>query len=64
MIRKDKEPATEKCCYNKFLIDFFWGDEKTKTRKDKKMVKLDFFNFFFENCLFWTYIEKTNTFMF
>ena len=57
MIRKDKEPVTEKCCYNKFLIDFFWGDEKTKTRKDKKMVKL-YFLFFLKIASFGHILKK------
>ena len=33
----------EKYPYNKFLINFFGGEEKLKTREDKRMVKLKFF---------------------
>ena len=40
--------------------EFDFREEKTKTREDKRMVKL----VFVQNCLFWTYIEKVNTFIF
>ena len=36
---------TKKCCYNNFLMIFF-EEERTKTSKDKRMVKLDFLIFF------------------
>ena len=31
----------EKCCYDKFLMIFFW-EEKMKTRVNKKIVKFEF----------------------
>ena len=47
--------------YYKKIDEFFLGKEKMETREDKNMVK---FEFFFQIYLFWTYIRKTNTFIF
>ena len=33
---------TKKYCYNDFFMNFFFGEEKMKTREDKRIVKLDF----------------------
>ena len=52
----------KKCWYNHFFgWNLFWGEEKMKTREDKRMVKLDFFS---QNCLFGAYIKNINTFTF
>jgi hypothetical protein len=32
----------KKCCFKKCLMNFFGGEEKMKTREDKRMVKLEF----------------------
>jgi hypothetical protein len=33
----------KKCCYNIILMIYFSGEEKIKTREDKRMIKLDIF---------------------
>ena len=43
--RKRQGPMTKKYCYSKFLMNSFYGEEKMKTRDDKRMVKLDSFFF-------------------
>ena len=51
----------KKWCYNEFWMKTFW-EEKMKTRENKRIVKL--YLFFFQNCPFWTCIEKISTFTF
>ena len=55
----------EICRYDKILMNFFKGEEKTKAREDKRMVKLGFI-LFFQKCPFWTHIlyKKINVFTF
>jgi len=40
---KKKGPWPKNYCYNKSLMNLFWGEEKTKTVEDKRMVILNFF---------------------
>ena len=49
--RKRQGPMPEKCCYNKFFDGIFMGEEKMKTREDKKMTSSEFF--FNQNYPFW-----------
>ena len=58
--RKSQGPMAKKCCFNKIWMNFFRG-EKTKTREDKRMVKLDYL--FLKNS-FCGHILKNNTFFF
>ena len=39
--RKRQGPMGEKCCYNEIIM-IFSGEKKTKTKEDKRMVKLEF----------------------
>jgi hypothetical protein len=50
-----------RCGYSKLLMRKHFGEEKRKTRGDKRMVKLEFL---FQNHSLWEYIKKTNTFTF
>ena len=54
----------EKCCYDLFSKKIILGEEKLKTREDKRMIKLDFFYFFFKTILFGHVLRKIITFTF
>ena len=45
--RKRQRPMAKKCCYNAFLMKLFFGEEKMKTRENKRMVQL--FGHMFKN---------------
>jgi hypothetical protein len=53
----------ERCCYNKILMKVSSGEEKMKTREDKRMVKLDFL-FSFKIEFFGHLLKKISTFIF
>ena len=42
--RKRLEPMAEKCYCRNYFSEFSIGEEKMKTRVDKRMVKLGFFS--------------------
>ena len=52
----------EKCYYNWKFDEIVYGEEKMKTREDKRVVKLDFN---FQDFPYWTYIfKKISTLLF
>ena len=57
LVEKGKRPWQEKRCYN----DFFMGEEKMKTSKDKTMVKLYFFSSLFKVAFFNHMLSKKST---
>ena len=65
LVKKGKDLWHQKCCYNKLIMDLFLGggEEKMKRRDDNWMVKPAFY-FSFQNCPFWTYVKRINTFTF
>ena len=54
---RQNKPMAKKCYYDSIFLRIFLGEEKMKTREDKRMVKLELF--FFQNCPFWAYTKKT-----
>ena len=62
---------TKKWCYNKFVISLFSG--KRRWRQEKTIEWSNFISFlflflfclfYFQNCPFWTYNKRINTFIF
>jgi hypothetical protein len=45
LLEKGRGPMVENYCYNNSFMIFFSGEEKIKTREDKRMVKLGFYFF-------------------
>ena len=59
--RKRPRPMAKEYCYNNNKpIKILFGEEKMKTREDKRMVEFEFF----QNFPFWTYSKKINAFTF
>jgi hypothetical protein len=54
LVEKGNAPTTKKFSYYKILTKKIVREKKMKTREDKRMVKL----FFFQMCTFWKYILK------
>ena len=46
--KKMQGPMAKKYCYNKIIMNFFWGKEY----ENKRMVELDIFFFFFKTAHF------------
>ena len=52
-------PMAEECCYNSFIRKCNFGEEKTETREDKRMVQPFFFLFFFSKTALFAHTLKT-----
>ena len=48
LVKKMQGPMAKKYCYNKIIMNFFWGKED----ENKRMVELDIFFFFFKTAHF------------
>ena len=57
LVEKCKGPWQRHICYNNFFKDLLSGEMKMKPRKDKRIVKLEFF--FFQKCSFKHILKKS-----